>query len=144
LPCPIILINSEDYNLKKNKRLTQKEKIYFCLTQTQIDVIIGSALGDLFIRKLPNGKNAHLIFRQGLVHDPYLNLLYSLFQDFCNSGPKEQEHFLKKTNKKYNTKYFQTYSLPCFNEYYDLFYQNGKKIVPKNIKNLLSPRALAF
>jgi hypothetical protein len=35
--------------------------------------------------------------------------------------------------------------LPCFNEYYDLFYLNGKKkVVPKNIGELLIARSLAY
>jgi hypothetical protein len=35
--------------------------------------------------------------------------------------------------------------LPCFNVYRELFYDaNKKKIVPENIRELLTPRGLAF
>lgn len=34
--------------------------------------------------------------------------------------------------------------LPCLNYYYDLFYLNGIKIIPKNIAELLTPRSLAI
>jgi LAGLIDADG DNA endonuclease family len=37
-----------------------------------------------------------------------------------------------------------TYSLPCFNELFDLFYLDGKKIVPSNIAELLTPLGLAY
>jgi hypothetical protein len=33
---------------------------------------------------------------------------------------------------------FLTRSLPCLTEYYNLFYLNGKKIVPNNIHNLFN------
>jgi hypothetical protein len=34
--------------------------------------------------------------------------------------------------------------LPCFNEYYDLFYSEGKKVIPHNIAELLTLLSLAF
>lgn len=34
--------------------------------------------------------------------------------------------------------------LPCFNEFRELFYKLGKKIIPVNIYDLLTPRGLAF
>ena len=37
-----------------------------------------------------------------------------------------------------------TYSLPCFNEFYDLFYHEGTKCIPSNIAELLSPLGLCY
>ena len=34
--------------------------------------------------------------------------------------------------------------LPCFNVYREIFYKLNTKIVPENIKELLTPRGLAF
>jgi hypothetical protein len=39
---------------------------------------------------------------------------------------------------------FKTYSLPCFNELYHLFYPAGIKVVPANIGELLTPFSLAY
>jgi hypothetical protein len=39
---------------------------------------------------------------------------------------------------------FNTYSLPCFNELYNLFYFEGKKIIPSNLADLLTPMGLAY
>jgi hypothetical protein len=36
-----------------------------------------------------------------------------------------------------------TLSYPCFNDYYNLFYNNGKKSIPLNIAELLTARGLA-
>lgn len=101
-------------------------------------------LGDLNARKRSEKGNTHLRFGQGLVHEAYLLFLYELFKDYCLSAPKKHEHFLKSTNKSYSTINFQTYSLACFNEFYNLFYVNGVKTVPNNIAELLTPQALAM
>ena len=49
-----------------------------------------------------------------------------------------------RTGKIYNRIKFNTYSLPCFNYYYDLFYIYGIKIIPLNIGGLLTPKGLAY
>ncbi len=35
-------------------------------------------------------------------------------------------------------------NLPCFNEFYFLFYNNRVKVIPQNIKELLTPVVLAY
>ena len=50
----------------------------------------------------------------------------------------------KETGKlRYNIS-FVTLALPCFNELYESFYSEGKKIVPSNIADLLTPVSLAY
>jgi hypothetical protein len=74
--------------------------------------------------------------------------LYSIFKDYTASAPKIVNNFPHpKTGKCYNSILFYTYSLPCFNELYDLFYVSPlgrKKMVPINIFNLLTPLSLAY
>jgi len=50
----------------------------------------------------------------------------------------------KRTGNVYTRVRFNTYSLPCFQELYNLFYPSGKKIVPLNIGELLTPMGLAY
>ena len=58
---------------------------------------------------------------------------------------KENYYTDKITNNTYSSVNFATLSLPCFNFYRRLFYSpNNIKIVPLNIKNLLTPRGLAY
>jgi predicted 3-demethylubiquinone-9 3-methyltransferase (glyoxalase superfamily) len=40
--------------------------------------------------------------------------------------------------------YFDTLTYQAFNYYYDLFYKNNIKIVPKNIGELLTAKSLAY
>ena len=44
----------------------------------------------------------------------------------------------------YSTVAFKTRSLPCLTLFHDLFYYNRRKIIPKNIADLISPVSLAF
>ena len=39
---------------------------------------------------------------------------------------------------------FATLALPCFNELYEKFYVDGKKLVPNDISDLLSEVSLAY
>jgi LAGLIDADG DNA endonuclease family len=64
-------------------RLTKVEKEAFSLSQELKDITIGLLLGDLYVRKQKLGVNASLSFRQGIVHEDYLNHLFKKFQDFC-------------------------------------------------------------
>ena len=89
--------------------------------------------------------NPSLMFRQGIVHEEYLLHLYELFSDYCRQAPKIQnpkpDH---RTGKVYSAIYFQTYALPCFAELYNLLYLDGKKLVPLNIGDLLTPLGLCY
>ena len=50
----------------------------------------------------------------------------------------------KQTEKVYPYIRFEARTLPCFNYYYDIYYLNGKKTVPSNIGDLLTPLGLCY
>ena len=73
--------------------------------------------------------------------------LYDLFKNYCNSGPKYDGRKLSlnsNSEKVYSRVYFQTYCLPSFNYYHQLFYKDGVKTIPINIMELLTARGLAY
>lgn len=114
------------------------------LTQKQIDIIIGTALGDLHIAK--ESKNAFLKFAQGNTgHKNYLYHLYEEFRDFVKTPPREKIIKSKVTPNLINYAwYFNTLSSPKFNFYADLFYKNKKKMIPSCISKWLTPRTIAY
>lgn len=100
-------------------------------------------MGALNFRKAKGGVNAFLKFEQGLIHKDYLLHLFDLFSTYCLTAPKTQSRVLKtRPGMVYGSVYFRTYSLPYFNEFHDLF--EGKKIIPNNIGELLTPLGLAY
>jgi hypothetical protein len=64
-----------------------------------------------------------------------------LLSHYCKSYPSLEIGF-RKGVKTFGL-YFYTRSLPCFTNLYPLFYDNGIKIIPQDIFNLLTPVALA-
>jgi len=125
------------------KRLKNKERDAFSIPSDLKEILVGLILGDLHGR-FRYGRT-RFVFKQGLIHQDYIYHLYELFSKYCPSAPKLQESLPDiRTGKIYSTITFSTYTLPCFNELYNLFYLNRIKVIPKNIGDLLTPRSLAY
>ena len=59
--------------------------------------------------------------------------------------PKSRTFINKKTNISYSSISFASLTLPCFNYYRNLFYNKKNiKVVPLNIKELLTPKGLCY
>jgi hypothetical protein len=140
--CAGLIVSTQNPKVKLN-RLTKAERLEFSLTGELKSILIGLILGDLFISK--PYVNPWLHFKQSIIHKEYLLHLYELFKNYCPSAPKLKiEAADKRNGKVYSSMYFQTYSLPCLMELHNLFYLEGKKIIPSNIGDLLTPLGLAY
>ena len=75
---------------------------------------------------------------------PYFELVYNLFKIYCTKYSKFhlKTWIDKKTNQEYSSISFATIQLYYFITIYSLWYNNGKKRVPFNIKESLT--ALGF
>jgi len=108
--------------LVKPIRLTKLEQSQFSLSEDLKSILVGLLLGDLCAQKRTIKGNTCLHFEQGLVHKDYIYHLYELFEPYCRSVPKITNRLPdKRTGKIYSRVQFNTYSLPCFNEFYNLF-----------------------
>lgn len=111
-----------------------------------ISVIFGSLLGDAFAEKHGNG--TRICFQQEHSHSNYLIWLYNFFEErgYCtNNIPKLNSRLGNKGKLRYILR-FKTYTYSSFNWIQDIFYskENGKKILPLNIGDYLTPLALAI
>ena len=135
-------------NLKVFNRSYRKSSKYDLKLSNELkEVIVGLALGDLFIEKRQFNSNARLQFHQSDKNKEYIDHLYFLFKDYCGSEPKFFSSFdvRKNKNKHYNSFKFSTFSLPCFNEFRSLFYNSsGKKIISEDINQYFTARSLAY
>nr|QVG61540.1 hypothetical protein [Rhizoctonia sp.] len=131
---------------KPSRKLTKEEKAALSLSEIQKEILVGLLLGELCCKKQIKTWNPRLVFEQGVCHKDYVYHLYELFKDYCLSAPKmvnRPPHV--RTGEFHTSVQFSTMSLPCFNGFYNLFYSGvGKKVVPSNIKELLTPLGLAF
>lgn len=123
------------------RTLTKQERNMIKLPPFQYNVIIGLILSDGWIRYVGASKNAQLGFCQSYEHFDYIYFVFSILSHYCSKNVTIRS--INRFNKIYHSLEFNTRNLSCFNEFYSLFYENGKKIVPVNIYELLTPEALA-
>jgi len=122
-------------------------KAHMFVTTSLHEVIIGLMLGDLHVEKPSLKHNARLQFKQSTINTLYITHLYELLIGFCGSPPIWLSYFDKRVNKLkvYTSLKLQTLSLPCFNTYRDLFYNEfGIKFVPINISDHFTAVSLAY
>ena len=106
-------------------------------------VLIGNLLGDAYMRRFSNKSNTRIIFRQGSKNTEYLLHLYNVYKQFVLSPPAISQILDKSSGKTRNNISFATLSLPCFcAKFYDEFYISGKKVIPANIAEYLTPVSL--
>lgn len=107
------------------------------LTQFQKSVIIGSILGDGYLRIVPKRKNAFLEINHSFNQKDYVDWKYLVLKDVSASPPK-----MRRGNGHQRIAYrFYTKQSSILTAIYRRFYQNGKKTIPQNIT--LDPISLA-
>lgn len=100
-------------------------------------------LGDGSLAKRKENRNARYHVRMSFIHQNEIMQLYQVFSNLVQTPVKLSSTFNAKINKEYKIWSFMTLSYPCLNEYRELFYPNGIKIVSNNIQELLTTRGLA-
>jgi hypothetical protein len=104
------------------------------LTKKQQDLLIGSLLGDAHIEY--NGKNCRVRFDHSLSQLEYLKWKHQILLPYV-TPINEYKIFDKRTQKNYKKARFNTATNSIFNIYREIFYRDGKKVVPENIKSIL-------
>jgi len=110
-----------------------------------ISVIIGSLLGDAYANKR-SGEGVRICYRQSIKHKEYLFWLYTFFYNrgyTSNLQPRQYTRTIQIKEKVYYGYEFNTFTFSSFNWIHKMFYKNGKKIMPLNIYEYLTPLALA-
>lgn len=106
------------------------------LTKRQEEILVGSILGDGYLA-ISCGGNTSFRLSQKEASKDYVFWIFNEFKEFCRSNPKQ-----RKDNGQW---YFITRYLNELNIFREIFYPENKKLVPENIKNMLSsPLSLAI
>ena len=106
------------------------------LTSIQKSIIIGSILGDGSLRKAQGRHNALLEVNHSFSSKEYVDWKYQHLKNLVITLPKK-----RKNNGKRIAYRFTTRSLPEITQFYEKFYQDGKKIIFRNI--VLGPLTMA-
>lgn len=111
------------------------------LTTKQKEILVGIILGDGHLETQNNGRTYRLKVEHSIKQHEYVDWLYENFKEFVTMPPKERVRLsLGKELKSYG---FNTLSIGEFRFYGQLFYQNGKKVIPKIISKMLSCESVA-
>lgn len=111
------------------------------LSGFQKEVLVGLILGDGCLVRLKTSKATRLQICQSLKQGDFVDWLYKTFKEFVRTPP--QPKIRHRDGKEYIEVWFNTLTYTTFQNFYDLFYPNRKKVVPENIDQLLTETAFA-
>jgi hypothetical protein len=108
------------------------------------EIAVGLILGDVYIYR-NKSENASLHVEQSINSKDYLLHLYDLFKDYTTSNkPIIRTRINKISGNFYSSSSFAAWQLSCFTQIYCLFYQDGRKIVPRHAGHRLTSVGLAY
>lgn len=123
-------------------KLTKVERDMIKLAPLQHSVIIGLLLSDGWLTfSSKKNHNPRLGFKQSLDKSSYVYYVFNLLSHYCSSSPVLTKG-VRSGNPFFDLQFF-TRAINCFNELHSLFNFAGKKVIPHNISELLTPVTLA-
>lgn len=106
------------------------------LTKFERSIIIGSVLGDGYMRIIPGRSNAFLEINHSIKAKEYVDYKYKSLKRICESAPKT-----RTTNDGRVAYRFFTKQHKELTEIYNQFYKNNRKVIPKDL--ILDPVILS-
>ena len=112
------------------------------LTKVQEEFLLGMVLGDGYLQ--PTGKlNARLRLEHGAAQAGYLCWKADILSKLFQGKPKRLSRVHPLTNREYHYIRHQSQSSPLLGKLRREFYPLGKKIIPRNLIDRLTPRSFA-
>lgn len=124
------------------------ERLQSELSPLQVEVIIGSVLGDARLECRSAGVrypiSARVRVHQSDVQKEYVLWKYQVLQNLCLKEPRRiMVWHDPQRNRDHHSWYFHTKTLAALSGLHQWFYHDGVKIFPKDIEHILTPRMLA-
>lgn len=132
----LVLYGSNLSSTVGSPRYTYNERALVKIPINKRSIFVGIILSDATLQRLNKGGGARLQFKQKYGQFEYLYFVFFQLSHYCSRGPSVTKAILH--NKVHYGLSFTTRSLNCITELYELFYINEKKIVPKNLYELLT------
>jgi hypothetical protein len=123
------------YNIRAIEQYERHSKKV--LNEIETSIIIGTMLGDGHMRKR-SGKKTYpqLMLEQSIKHKEYIYWLKEELKDWLYDQEKPittNRKFNERMGKHYHSLSFQTVCHPAFDEIYEGFYKDGKKVLGKDL-----------
>ncbi|NCO25096.1 hypothetical protein GW901_01030 [Candidatus Parcubacteria bacterium] len=113
------------------------------LTNEQRSVIVGSILGDGTLRLGERAINVNLKIEHGLAQQEYVLWKYNILRPWVFTEPKISYRYRENGERYVKSLWFRTIRHPLLTGFYELFYKNGKKIIPLDIDQYLDSLGMA-
>ena len=113
------------------------------LSSVQISILCGSLLGDGTLGLGYKASNANYKVDHGIPQKEYVFWKYEKFKEWVLTPPKISFRTNENGEKYKKSFWFRTVRHPEITFFRNLFYPQGKKIVPKNIEKYLDPLGFA-
>lgn len=106
------------------------------------EILFGTLLGDAFLEQ--NGKYRRFVCAHSSKQQEYItwkfNLLSQLTQ--CRLDYKVRQD--PRNGKIYSAFQLRTITSPIWDDFYNLFYKNGRRIIPSSLPDIISAQVLAI
>ncbi len=110
----------------------------------QHEIIIGMLLGDGRLECRSKNNSARLRVHHGEKQKSLVEWKYDKLHSLVLRGPRRIKSWVNsKTGEDYFSWYFHTRTLFELSTLYKAFYKDKRKVVPRNIKKMITPLALA-
>ena len=119
--------------LYQNDIITSMDNTVGSLTQLQRSFLVGTLLGDGYLRQVKGRRNAFLEVNHSITQKEYVEWKYRILKNLTRSGPKS-----RKGNGTRIAYRFFTKQHPEFTKMMVLFYRGKKKCIPDLILNPIS------
>lgn len=136
------------YYIKKEKRGFYSRSLYAdkrigAHNEDAVSVLVGNLLGDGYGER--RGDSSRFQVHVSSRNMEYVSWLHNFFasRGYCSTKKAAVKRQIGRHNQIYYSVAFKSFSFKSLNYLYDLFYVDGKKVVPPTIENLLTEKALA-
>ncbi len=105
------------------------------------EILIGTLLGDGYLEQ--NGSHKRFVCGHSLKQEEYIQWKFGLISQITQCRLSYGERLDPRTNKVYFSVNLRSISSPLWDEFYTLFYKVRRRIIPRYLPDLISPRILA-
>ena len=98
------------------------------LSQRQKSILIGSLLGDAYLRKMPGRSDAFFEFNHSYKAKDYVDWKYQELKNFVKSKPKKRAYSNREAYR------FFTVQRPEFTKIYESFYRDSRKVIDRDLQ----------
>lgn len=141
------ILNVSDSKIRKHRLSLnlntkfKKENSPIELTKEQVEILVGTILGDASIRKI--GKYLTVIISQSMIQENYCLWKFNKLSNLSNKVAISKRKVDSRTNKYYEAVTFSLKSNSNLQFLYDLFIENNKKVIKDIIYDYITPLSLA-